>query len=231
MKHLILLIAIYTMVQEDPFASQRKQMVKSQLKARGIDHKATLKAMTKVPRHYFVPENLMEYAYLDRPLPIGNSQTISQPYIVAFMTAAIKPSPGMKILEIGTGSGYQAAVLAEIVAEVYTIEIVPELAQKAAKILNTLGYENITSKAGDGYLGWEAYAPFDAVVVTAALDHIPEALIAQLKDEGALVMPVGEQGETQALKLVKKRDKKITQKNLAPVRFVPFTGKQGKKQS
>ncbi len=218
MKYLILIILLYSFVQVDPYATQRKQMVKSQIEARGIKDKATLKAMQKVPRHSFVPKNIMEYAYIDRPLPIGRDQTISQPYIVAYMTAAILPKPGMKVLEVGTGSGYQAAVLAEIVDEVYTIEIIPGLAQKATNTLNSLGYENVTIKTGDGYLGWPEQAPFDAVIVTAALDHIPPALIEQLKDGGSLVMPIGEEGKTQALKLLTKRGNKTTEKTLMLIR-------------
>jgi len=228
MKYLILIISFYSFVQVDPYSDRREQMVKSQIEARGITNVATLKAMRKVPRHYFVPKKMIEYAYFDQPLSIGKKQTISQPYIVAYMTATILPKPGMKVLEVGTGSGYQAAVLAEIVDEVYTIEIIPELAQKAANTLDVLGYKNVMIRAGDGYLGWEEHAPFDAVIVTAALDHIPQSLIEQLKDGGSLVMPVGKDGKTQALKLLKKRGRKTTKKTLKLVRFVPFTGKHGK---
>lgn len=229
MKYLILIISFYSFGQDDPYSTQREQMVENHIETRGITDEATLKAMLKVPRHYFVPETLIEYAYYDQPLPIGLNQTISQPYIVAYMTATIIPKPGMKVLEVGSGSGYQAAVLAEIVDEVYTIEIIPELAKKAANTLNALGYNNVTLKTGDGYLGWKEYAPFDAVIVTAALDHIPQALIDQLKNGGSLVMPVGENGKTQALKLLKKKGNKTTESTLMLVRFVPFTGKQGKK--
>ena len=228
MKYLIPIIAFCSIVQVDPYAAQRERMVENQIEARGITDGATLKAMRTVHRHYFVPENIIEYAYLDRPLPIGNDQTISQPYIVAFMTAAIQPKAGMKVLEVGTGSGYQAAVLAEIVDEVYTIEIIPELARKAKHTLDTLGYQNVRVRTGDGYVGWEEHAPFDAIIVTAALDHIPQSLIEQLKDGGSLVMPIGEVGKTQALKLLKKRRGKTTERTLMPVRFVPFTGKQEK---
>ncbi len=228
MKYMILIISFYSFGQVDPYSAQRERMVKSQIEARGITDEATLTAMRKVPRHYFVPEKMIEYAYFDQPLPIGQDQTISQPYIVAYMTSTILPKPGMKVLEVGTGSGYQAAVLAEIVDEVYTIEIIPELAQKAANTLDVLGYENVTIRAGDGYLGWEEHAPFDAIIVTAALDHIPQSLIEQLKDGGSLVMPVGEDGKTQALKLLEKHGSKTTERTLMLVRFVPFTGKQGK---
>lgn len=227
MKYLILLISLYSFSQVDPYSEQRERMVKSQIEARGISDEATLKAMHKVWRHYFVPEKMIAYAYFDRPLPIGLDQTISQPYIVAYMTATILPKPNMKVLEIGTGSGYQAAVLAEIVDKVYTIEIIPELAKKASNTLNALGYENVTIRIGDGYLGWEEHAPFDAIIVTAALDHIPPSLIEQLKDGGSLVMPVGEEGETQALRLLKKNHSKTSEQTLMLVRFVPFTGKQG----
>ena len=228
MKYFMLIIIFCSFAQAEPYSAQRERMVNSQIKARGITDEATLKAMLKVPRHSFVPENMIKYAYSDGPLPIGRDQTISQPYIVAFMTATILPKPHMKVLEIGTGSGYQAAVLAEIVDKVYTIEIIPELAQKANNTLDSLEYENVTIKAGDGYLGWEEYAPFDAIIVTAALDHIPQALIEQLNDGGSLVMPVGEDGKTQALKLLEKHNNKTTEKTLMLVRFVPFTGKQGK---
>jgi len=230
MKYLILIIFFYSFVQVDPYSDRREQMVKSQIEARGITNAATLKAMRKVPRHYFVPKKMIEYAYFDQPLSIGKNQTISQPYIVAYMTATILPKSGMKVLEVGTGSGYQAAVLAKIVDEVYTIEIIPELAQKAANTLDVLGYKNVTIRDGDGYLGWEEHAPFDAVIVTAALDHIPQSLIEQLKDGGSLVMPVGKDGKTQALKLLKKYGSKTTEKILMLVRFVPFTGKQGKNE-
>ncbi|WP_299550442.1 protein-L-isoaspartate(D-aspartate) O-methyltransferase [Seonamhaeicola sp.] len=228
MKYWVLIFVFYAVFQVDPYASERKRMVKHQIEARGITHKATLKAMYKVPRHHFVPKYMVTYAYEDRPLPIGNNQTISQPYIVAYMTATISPKSGMKVLEVGTGSGYQAAVLAEIVDHVYTIEIIPKLAQKATNTLDMLGYENVTIRSGDGYLGWEEHAPFDAVIVTAALNHIPQPLIEQLKEGGSLVMPVGKHGEIQALKLLKKRRGKTTENNLMAVRFVPFTGKQGK---
>ncbi len=228
MKYLILIILFYFFVQVDPYAEQRQQMVKNQIEARNIKDEVTLKAMRTVPRHYFVPEKMIDRAYSDSPLPIGHNQTISQPYIVAYMTAAINPKPGMKVLEVGTGSGYQAAVLAEIVDEVYTIEIITELHKKAKRTLDELGYENITTRAGDGYIGWKEHAPYDAVIVTAALDHIPHALIEQLKDGGSLVMPVGKKGQTQALKLVTKKGSKTTEQALLLVRFVPFTRSKGK---
>ena len=198
-------------------------MVSQQMELRGITDKSTLNAMRTVKRHLFVPENLINYAYDDRPLPIGHGQTISQPYIVAFMTEVLKPKPNHKVLEIGTGSGYQAAVLAKIVDKVYTIEIIPELGKSASQRLKTLGYENVKTKTADGYYGWEEYAPFDAIIVTAASEIIPPPLIKQLKEGGKMIIPVGSPFFNQNLILVEKKDGKTTTKNLLPVRFVPFT--------
>jgi protein-L-isoaspartate(D-aspartate) O-methyltransferase len=198
-------------------------MVEWQIKKRGINHKATLDAMRKIPRHKYVPNDLIEKAYNDGPLPIGYGQTISQPYIVAYMTAAIDPKSGQKVLEIGTGSGYQAAVLAEIVDEVYTIEIITELYSSAKKRLNDLGYKNITCINADGYYGVEKSAPFDAIVVTAATEHIPPPLIKQLKDGGRMIIPIGSPFLNQSLILVEKTGEEITTTSLLPVRFVPFT--------
>lgn len=229
MKYLIIIISFYLFVQNTNYATQREEMVKTQIEARGISNKATLKAMRKVQRHHFIPENMIKYAYSDKPLPIGNNQTISQPYIVAYMTASILPKSNMKVLEIGTGSGYQAAVLAEVVSKVYSIEIIPELAQKSGSILKKLGYKNVTLKTGDGYLGWKEFAPYDAIIITAALNHIPKPLIDQLKNDGVLIMPVGENGKTQSLKLLKKRGNRISEKSLMLVRFVPFTGEKRNK--
>ena len=179
--------------------------------------------MRSVPRHLFVPEDRRRQAYEDHPLPIGYGQTISQPYIVAYMTELIEPRASHRVLEIGTGSGYQAAVLAEIVDSVYTIEIVPELAESAAERLDRLGYDNVRVRQADGYFGWEEHAPFDAIVVTAAAEHIPPPLVAQLKDGGRMVIPVGSPFRTQTLMLVEKgRRGRVTTKSLAPVRFVPF---------
>ena len=166
----------------DPFAEKRKFMVKEHLRARGITDRAVLKAMGKVERHEFVPANARHLAYGDHPLPIGKGQTISQPFVVALMTQAIEPGAGQKVLEIGTGSGYQAAVLAEIVGEVYTIEIVPELAEEARQRLERLGYSNVHVKAGDGFYGWPEAAPFDSIIVTAATERVPERLMEQLKE-------------------------------------------------
>ena len=198
-------------------------MVEWQIEKRGIKNQPTLDAMRKIPRHKFVSTDMMERAYDDSPLPIGYGQTISQPYIVAYMTAVINPEPGQKVLEIGTGSGYQAAVLAEIVDEVYTIEIITELYSSAKKRLDDLGYKNITCINADGYYGIENAAPFDAIIVTAASEHIPPPLIEQLKDGGKMIIPVGSPFLNQTLILVEKNGEEITTNSLLPVRFVPFT--------
>ena len=198
-------------------------MVKVQIENRGIKNKSTLDAMKKVPRHKFVSSNNIENAYDDGPLPIGYGQTISQPYIVAYMTAVIDPEPGQKVLEIGTGSGYQAAVLAEIVDSVFTIEIITELYKSSEKKLKELGYKNVYCKNADGYYGWEKYAPFDAIIVTAAAEYIPPMLIEQLKDGGKMIIPVGSPFLNQTLILVEKSGEDITTNSLLPVRFVPFT--------
>ena len=189
---------------------------------RGISDRATLNSMRKVPRHLFVPQNSINDAYDDSPLPIGYGQTISQPYIVAYMTEVSRPSPKKKVLEIGTGSGYQAAILAEIVDTVYTIEIVPELAKEAAETLKKLGYKNIVAKYGDGYKGWPEHAPFDIIIVTAAAEIIPEPLIDQLAENGRLLIPVGSPASVQELILLTKKNGKIESKRLEYVRFVPF---------
>jgi protein-L-isoaspartate(D-aspartate) O-methyltransferase len=202
---------------------QREQMVKNQLQARDINDFATLSAMLKVARHEFVPENLRIRAYSDGPLPIGNGQTISQPYIVAFMTQALHLKSGYRVLEIGTGSGYQAAVLAKIVDSVYTIEIVEDLATSAKKRLKDLGYSNIMVKFGDGYHGLPSKAPFDAIMVTAGADSIPQPLIDQLKVGGRMIIPIGPHYGIRQLVLVIKKKNKVLTKNLMPVRFVPFT--------
>ena len=207
-------------------ASARKRMVTRDLQGRGITDKAVLDAMGKVPRHLFVPRMLMDRAYADHPLPIGKRQTISQPYVVAMMSQAIRPKPGQKVLEIGTGSGYQAAVLAEIVGEVYTIEIIPSLAESAAKKLKELGYENVHVKAGDGFFGWPEHAPFDAIVVTAAAPEVPVALLEQLAKGGRLIMPVGPVETSQRLTLVRKdKDGRLSYQVREGVRFVPMTGR------
>jgi protein-L-isoaspartate(D-aspartate) O-methyltransferase len=197
-------------------------MVEKQLRPRGIDDPRVLRVMAKVPREKFVAKELEKSAYEDRPLPIGFEQTISQPYIVAFMTQALKPKPADRVLEIGTGSGYQAAILGELVAEVYTIEIVRPLAQRAATVLNALGYKNVLVKGGDGYKGWPEHAPFDAIIVTAAPDHVPQPLIEQLKEGGRMVIPVGKTF-AQQLKVLEKRAGAVKETAVIPVKFVPLT--------
>lgn len=203
--------------------SERDNMVRTQIQARGISDLNVLMAMRKVQRHKLVPPEQRPYAYDDRPLPIGYGQTISQPYIVAYMTQAIEPKKHYKVLEIGTGSGYQAAVLAEIVSEVYTVEIVKELHERAKKDLMLLGYKNIYFKFGDGYHGWEEHSPYDAIVVTAASEFIPPPLIEQLKEGGKMIIPVGSPFLTQHLVVIEKKQGKIITKQLLPVRFVPLT--------
>ena len=218
---LFLILALGFQERTD-YKAAREKMVNSQIKARGILGRFTLAAMRSVPRHKFVPEGFMSSAYQDSPLPIGYGQTISQPYIVAFMTEIIKPKENFKVLEIGTGSGYQAAILAEIVDSVYTIEIVEELFATAKKRLQDLKYDNIVVKNADGYHGWEEKGPFDAIVVTAAAEFVPPPLIVQLKDGGKMIIPVGKPFTTQQLLLVEKKGDKIRTKNLMFVRFVPF---------
>jgi len=202
------------------FRVQRESMVETQIKARGITDERVLTAMNKVPRHRFVPEAMRKYAYNDEPLPIGKGQTISQPYIVAYMTEALELTDKDRVLEIGTGSGYQAAVLAEIAQEVYTVEIVEELAQKAQDILREEGYHNIHFQAGDGTFGWRAHAPYDAIMVTAAPPKIPERLQEQLKIAGRMIVPVGD--TFQELILIIRGKCKYKTKKLLPVRFVPL---------
>ncbi len=201
----------------------RKRMVQRQLAARGIKDHSVLAAMRKVPRQEFVPDGLRAQAYDDRPLPIGQGQTISQPYIVALMTEAIGPRSEQRVLEVGTGSGYQAAILAELVGEVYTVELLPELAEAAKKRLTRLSYRNVHVKAGDGYLGWPDKGPFDAVVVTCGAKEVPRPLFEQLKPGGKMVIPVGKSGEVQTLRVITKgSDGKREVSDLLPVRFVPL---------
>jgi len=204
------------------FEKLRNEMVEKQLKTREIKSEAVINAMRSVPRHLFVPQDMRNEAYSDSPLPIGLSQTISQPYIVAFMTERLNPVPGMKILEIGTGSGYQAAILAYLGCEVYTIELLEELAARARDVLAALGFSNARVKHGDGYLGWPEEAPFDAIIVTAAPEKIPEKLVEQLKDGGKMILPVGPPGSVQSLKIVAKENNMITEEDLIPVIFVPM---------
>jgi len=208
--------------QADKYETLRQKMVENQIRNRGINNTAVLNAMKKVPRHLFIPENYRDEAYNDYPLPIGYGQTISQPYIVAYMTEAVRPTSNKKVLEIGTGSGYQAAILAEIVNKVYTIEIVPELAKEAAERLKQMGYDNIICKYGDGYQGWQEHAPYDIIVVTAAPETVPEPLIDQLAEGGRLIIPVGAAGAVQELILMTRKNGKIDTRRLSFVRFVPF---------
>jgi protein-L-isoaspartate(D-aspartate) O-methyltransferase len=202
-------------------------MVEGQLETRDISDPAVLDAFTIVPRHRFVPDSLRDWAYIDYPLPIGFEQTISQPYIVALMTQLVGSDSSSRVLEIGTGSGYQAAVLAEMVAEVYTIEIVEPLGKRAEALLDTLGYDNVFVRIGDGFKGWPEKAPFDGIVVTCAPPEIPQPLIDQLADNGRLVIPVGT--AWQELLLVTKRNGKVIRESITPVRFVPMTGEAEKR--
>lgn len=206
------------------YAELRKDMVTFQLAARDIHNKRVLRAMGTVERHLFVPAENRRFSYSDTPLPIGLRQTISQPYIVALMTQLAAPEPTDRALEVGTGSGYQAAVLAEVVSQVYTIEIVPELANRSKTLLHELEYENIFARQGDGYAGWPEKAPFDIILVTAAAPRIPEPLLEQLAEGGRFVIPVGGEGEIQQLMIIRKQGGKISEKQILPVRFVPMTG-------
>jgi protein-L-isoaspartate(D-aspartate) O-methyltransferase len=208
---------------EKIYAERRRQMVETQMRARDIKDARVLAAMEKVPRHRFVRPSDVDYAYADSPISIGSGQTISQPYIVAFMTQALAVKPTDKVLEIGTGSGYQAAVLGQLVREVYTIEIVPELAERSGNLLKDLGYGNVHVRSGDGYLGWPEQAPFDAVIVTAAPDHVPQPLVDQLKIGGRLVVPVG-RGD-QDLLVLTRTPEGMREDDRLPVRFVPLTRK------
>ena len=207
--------------------SQRKQMVAMQIRARGIRHPDILRAMTTVPRHLFVPYRVRQDAYKDYPLPIGEGQTISQPYIVALMSAVLELDRNQKVLEVGTGSGYQAAVLAELAGQVYTLEIVASLGETAKSVLQQLGYTNVHVKTGDGYQGWPEQAPFDAIIVTCAPTHIPKPLQDQLAEGGKLVIPVGGHGH-QELVLLAKIKGKILRHKIIPVRFVPMVDAEGK---
>lgn len=209
--------------QDSRYMSARQDMVRKQLEARDIRDPRVLAAMGKVPRHRFVPENERPHAYRDTPLPIGHGQTISQPYIVALMTERVRPTPDARVLEVGTGSGYQAAVLAELVQHVYSIELEPELARNASIVLAELAYENVTVRAGDGYLGWPEKAPFDIIILTAAPDHVPQPLLDQLKTGGRMIVPVGSQFAGQELKLLtKEADGKVREEEITAVRFVPL---------
>ena len=212
-------------VDSEKFARERSEMVRAQITRRGIKDEKSLHAMRTVPRHTFVPERYLSSAYADRPLPIGEGQTISQPYIVALMTETLHLKHTDKVLEIGTGSGYQAAILSTICKKVYSIEIIPSLGEKAKQRLKNLGYENITVKIADGYFGWEENAPYDAIIVTAAATHVPPPLIKQLTVGGRMVIPVGGVFQVQRLMFIKKKqDGTLISENICPVRFVPLTG-------
>jgi protein-L-isoaspartate(D-aspartate) O-methyltransferase len=215
------------LVPASDFTAERQRMVQQQLMARGINNGRVLAAMGKVPREEFVPAESRAESYSDGPLLIGHGQTISQPYIVAFMTEQLQPKPNDRVLEIGTGSGYQAAILAELVADVYTIEIIEPLAQTAEAALRRLGYKNVHVKVGNGYKGWPAYAPFDAVIVTCAPDHVPQQLAEQLKDGGRMIIPVGGRF-AQELYLLEKKNGQLKQSAVLPVRFVPMEGEAQK---
>lgn len=214
------------------FAAQRHRMITEQLTGPGRDitNVSVLRVMESVPRHEFVPAALKDEAYRDGPLPIGHGQTISQPYVVAFMTEQLAPEKHHRVLEVGTGSGYQAAVLAELVEHVYSIEIIPELATRAAADLKRLGYTNVTVRAGDGYQGWSEAAPFDSIIVTCAPERVPEPLVSQLKEGGRMIIPVGEVFN-QELVLLQKKGARLEMKAVLPVRFVPMTGRVQKERT
>lgn len=216
------ILAAWPKGDEDLFAVARHNLVRTQLAARDIGDRLVLQAMAEVPRHEFVPPPLRNRAYRDHPLPLGKDQTISQPYIIAFMTQALELEAGDRVLEIGTGSGYQAAVLTQLVEHVYTIEIIPSLGDSARRVLRRQGYDNVTVRIGDGYVGWPEKAPFDAIMVTAAPDHVPPTLVEQLAEGAHLVLPVGDY--YQELLRLTRHAGKILAKSLLPVRFVPMTG-------
>lgn len=232
--YLIFALGVFFLVSpvmaSDPYIQKRMQMVQKDIQGRGVKDPKVLEAMGKIPRHLFVDESFKEKAYADHPLPIGEGQTISQPYVVALMTEALRLRPEDRVLEIGTGSGYQAAVLADIVKEVYTIEIRKPLAESASKRLWELGYKNIQVRCADGYFGWEEFAPFDAVMVTAASNHIPPLLLKQLKEGGRLIIPVGSTTFHQTLTLVTKEKGDLQVEQLGGVIFVPLIGEVEKKR-
>jgi len=236
MKNILILLILFLIFQplyliaQDPYAKKRQAMIDLDIKGRGIKDKKVLEAMGKIPRELFVDESKRSKAYADQPLPIGEGQTISQPYVVALMTEALRLKPSDRVLEIGTGSGYQAAVLAEIVKEVYTIEIRKTLAETAARRLKDLGYKNIDVKFGDGYFGWEEHGPFDAIIVTASVNHIPPPLIKQLKEGGRLILPLGSTLFHQTLTLATKEKGELKMEQMGGVVFVPMIGETEKKK-
>lgn len=226
-----LLIGIASdVLSADPYIARRQAMVEHDIKGRGIGDQRVLEAMGRVPRHLYVDEHQRWQAYADHPLPIAEGQTISQPYVVAMMTQALQLKPGDRVLEIGTGSGYQAAVLAELVQSVFSIEIRKPLADKAEKRLGELGYRNVRVRFGDGYFGWQEAAPFDAIIITAAANHIPAPLIKQLKNGGRLILPLGSTVYSQTLTLVTKRGEQLDVQQMGAVAFVPMTGEAQKRK-
>jgi protein-L-isoaspartate(D-aspartate) O-methyltransferase len=227
---LLLLSGLAGAQDEAAFAARRERMVETQIAARGVRDPRVLRAMAEVPRHLFVPAGAVDLAYEDHPLPIGAGQTISQPYIVALMTERLALGPGAKVLEVGTGSGYQAAVLARIAAEVYTIEIHEELARRAEATLERLGVRNVRVRTGDGFFGWPEAAPFDGIMATAAAPEVPPALFGQLKEGGRLILPLGDPRTFQVLTVVTKRGGKPVRESVLDVRFVPMTGEIQKKK-
>ncbi len=232
--YLFLILSLISLLpsvnSEDTYEKKRKFMVEHDLKGRGISNIKVLNVMSRIPRHLFVDESLRDRAYGDYPLPIGEGQTISQPYVVALMTEALKLRPTDRVLEIGTGSGYQAAVLAEIAKEVYTVEIRKGLADNAERRLKQLGHKNVKVKYGDGYFGWPEYAPFDAIIITASANHIPPPLIKQLKETGRLIIPLGSTVYYQVLTLATKKKGGVYLEQMTPVAFVPMTGEAQKKK-
>jgi protein-L-isoaspartate(D-aspartate) O-methyltransferase len=224
---IMIISCVQSQPQVDRFKELRENMVRSQIVARGVTDKAVIEAMRKVERHLFVPEVYIQQAYGDHPLPIGYGQTISQPYIVAFMTEILKLDKSSKVLEVGTGSGYQAAILAEICDSVYTVEIVEELGNRAKQLFKELGYNNIKVKIGDGYEGWAKYSPYDAIIVTCAPTHVPEPLKDQLKEGGRMIIPVGERYIQELVLLTKKNDT-LRHSSVLDVRFVPMVDEKDK---
>lgn len=221
---LLVALTLGLRAEDEEYEAEREAMVRYQIEARGIKDSRVLKAMRKVPRHLFVPLEYRDAAYEDRPLPIGEGQTISQPYIVALMTESLRLTGRERVLEIGTGSGYQAAVLAELAQEVYTVEIVPSLAIRARELLERLGYKNVHVRSADGFFGWPEAAPFDAVILTCAAPRVPEKLLEQLKDGGRMVLPLGDDPFFQSLVLITKTAEGIEQSPITGVVFVPMTG-------